>query len=285
MTKPPPDADLYPPRWAENLLRALLPPRDRETVTGDLLEEYREIAVPAWGHARANVWYFTQVVSFMKNSNVVIAAAWLAAGAVVLSALSLLMVRTDFGPPPPSILPLPGVMVIALVLGIVGATATRSATDLGFLWRASRFWGITLGITLVVGNTIAILAPRFLMEQGELPHPDHILGVAPIARRLFVVAIAVIFMMAGFRGAWRTSQVRKGIVAAVATSVVGAVLACAVGLVVEMLAFGTIGLRQIPIWAIVVAPMLSTVPGTIGAMLGKGFEGLIGDGRTPAAAR
>ena len=31
-----------PPRWAESLLRMLLSPEDRDSVSGDLLEEYRE---------------------------------------------------------------------------------------------------------------------------------------------------------------------------------------------------------------------------------------------------
>jgi hypothetical protein len=38
-----------PPRWAEALLRAILPPRDEETVSGDLLEECRERALPERG--------------------------------------------------------------------------------------------------------------------------------------------------------------------------------------------------------------------------------------------
>ena len=38
-----------PPRWAESLLRMLLPPANRDSVSGDLLEEYRESIVPALG--------------------------------------------------------------------------------------------------------------------------------------------------------------------------------------------------------------------------------------------
>ena len=32
-----------PPRWAEALLRSLVRPSDRESISGDLLEEYREV--------------------------------------------------------------------------------------------------------------------------------------------------------------------------------------------------------------------------------------------------
>ena len=49
-----------PPRWAESLLCLLLEPEDRESVSGDLLEEYRQAIVPARG-AGANRWYVRQV--------------------------------------------------------------------------------------------------------------------------------------------------------------------------------------------------------------------------------
>ena len=35
-----------PPAWADALLRLLLPPASRESVSGDLLEEFRETIVP-----------------------------------------------------------------------------------------------------------------------------------------------------------------------------------------------------------------------------------------------
>ena len=53
-----------PPRWAESLLRMLLPPEDRDSVSGDLLEEYRESIVPALG-AKATGWYVRQVAGYV----------------------------------------------------------------------------------------------------------------------------------------------------------------------------------------------------------------------------
>jgi hypothetical protein len=55
---------VWPPRWAESLLRMLLPPEDRDSVSGDLLEEYRESIVPALGR-RASRWYIGQVASYV----------------------------------------------------------------------------------------------------------------------------------------------------------------------------------------------------------------------------
>jgi hypothetical protein len=57
-----------PPAWAESFLFRLLEPRSRATVTGDLLEEYREGVLPARGVFRARVWYLRQVVSFVTPS-------------------------------------------------------------------------------------------------------------------------------------------------------------------------------------------------------------------------
>ena len=53
-----------PPAWAETILRAVLKQRDFATVSGDLLEEYRETVYPARGRARADRWYVAQVLGF-----------------------------------------------------------------------------------------------------------------------------------------------------------------------------------------------------------------------------
>ena len=61
------DAKDRPPRWAESLLRILLKPRDRDTVAGDLLEEYREVVLPARGLVRAQLWYVRQAISLVDG--------------------------------------------------------------------------------------------------------------------------------------------------------------------------------------------------------------------------
>jgi len=55
-----------PPRWLEHALIFLLSPRDRETIAGDLLEEYREEQAPRLGALRANLWYLRQSISFLS---------------------------------------------------------------------------------------------------------------------------------------------------------------------------------------------------------------------------
>ena len=53
-----------PPRWLELILLYLLPERDRQTVSGDLLEEFGE-QMQVWGRLRAVIWYARQILSFV----------------------------------------------------------------------------------------------------------------------------------------------------------------------------------------------------------------------------
>jgi hypothetical protein len=54
-----------PPRWADAMLRSLLRPADRESISGDLLEEYRAARRPWLGALRANIWYVRHVLSML----------------------------------------------------------------------------------------------------------------------------------------------------------------------------------------------------------------------------
>jgi hypothetical protein len=88
--------DVVPPGWAERLLQLLLAPADREIVSGDLLEAYRDGVHPSRGGRRADLWYIRQVAWFAWR------AAWvwgalLAAAVVGRDALDWwLAPTTDF---------------------------------------------------------------------------------------------------------------------------------------------------------------------------------------------
>ena len=84
-------SDARPPRWAEAILRLLLKPEDRESVSGDLLEEYRETIVPALGSA-AGRWYVRQVASFLFR------ASW-TWGAILGAALIIRYLFDTLAPP------------------------------------------------------------------------------------------------------------------------------------------------------------------------------------------
>ena len=53
-----------PPLFIERILLLVLSARDRESISGDLLEEYREEKLPALGSVRANYWYLRQIIGF-----------------------------------------------------------------------------------------------------------------------------------------------------------------------------------------------------------------------------
>ncbi len=65
------------------LLRSLLINRNRDTISGDLLEEYREIAVPTLGASGARWWYRRQVAGFVWRAMRLPSMIGLAMGAVL----------------------------------------------------------------------------------------------------------------------------------------------------------------------------------------------------------
>ena len=84
-----------PPRWAEVVLQLSVDRRDRETVSGDLLEEYRDTIVPERGIAAATVWYLRQVAGFVCRSHWIWAIA-MSGAFVVRTAIDWRVPTTDF---------------------------------------------------------------------------------------------------------------------------------------------------------------------------------------------
>jgi hypothetical protein len=80
-----------PPAWGDALLRAVLAPRDAETVSGDLLEAFRE-KVSSGGRRQASVWYVRQVLGFLVRG----AAPW----AIVFGAAVVTRTGFDWFAPP-----------------------------------------------------------------------------------------------------------------------------------------------------------------------------------------
>jgi hypothetical protein len=56
-----------PPAWAESLLRLVLRADRFDSVSGDLLEEYRDSIHPARGQRDADRWYVAQVLRFASR--------------------------------------------------------------------------------------------------------------------------------------------------------------------------------------------------------------------------
>lgn len=84
-----------PPRWTQALLRMFLEPADADTVTGDLLEEYRDAIHPSRGQPAADAWYAWQVLGFVLRTVGFWAALFAAAG-VARTALDWFAPPLDF---------------------------------------------------------------------------------------------------------------------------------------------------------------------------------------------
>jgi hypothetical protein len=135
-----------PPEVAETILRGLLPLDMCETVSGDLLEEYRESRVPAVGEFRADLWYWRQVGGMWLR-----AYWWLVVSAVVLH-----LVHDVFdafrAPSGASYLDGLPTLVFAVLspVGLVGLVGLATAYG---SWRTQRWQGgfvAALGVSVVV---------------------------------------------------------------------------------------------------------------------------------------
>ena len=127
------DPSTRPPRWAESLLRTMLRPQDRETVSGDLLEEYRQSIVPALG-ARANRWYVRQVGPYLLRTTL----PWAALVGAILVGRYLLDTLAPTHYSPGVIHPRSTIMSWALI-------ATYASGGCWHAWRTARVSGGIVG--------------------------------------------------------------------------------------------------------------------------------------------
>ena len=138
-----------PPEVAQLILHALLPADARESVAGDLLEEYRDSRVPAAGELRADLWYWRQVGGMWLR-----AYWWLAVPVLLLLVVSDVF-NTFRAPSGASYLDGLPKLVLAVIspLGVVGLLALTTAYG---SWRTQRWQG---GLVAAVG--ISVLAWLF----------------------------------------------------------------------------------------------------------------------------
>jgi hypothetical protein len=118
--------DMNPPEWGEPILWVFLKPGDRDSVTGDLLEEYREMILAGRDRAAANRWYLRQVAGFLWRST----WAWAAA----IAALGLGRGTLDALVPPASFYT-PSVVTDGLLIAVFVVIGFRAA------WRGRPYSG------------------------------------------------------------------------------------------------------------------------------------------------
>jgi hypothetical protein len=125
-----------PPRWADALLRLVLCSADRECVSGDLLEAYRDDIVPARGRLAADRWYVRQVWGYVWR------ATW--PWAVVFGGAFLVRTGYDWRVPTTDFL------TRSTMTTAVGATTLMSVG----------FWTSWRSESLVAGMVIAALTSQ-----------------------------------------------------------------------------------------------------------------------------
>lgn len=140
-------------KWGDFVLRLLVRRRDRETISGDLLEEYREHVRPTRGPWSARLWYVRQVLSFMSP------LAWGVLIGVVLGTWQLIDTAAEplAEDTPGAMIGIVGTMLVswtlasmaaalpsrrfthALVAGVIAGVATMAVVDVTSILRVNLF--------------------------------------------------------------------------------------------------------------------------------------------------
>jgi hypothetical protein len=134
-----------PPGWAESLLRMLLSEKDRDSVSGDLLEEFRESIVPSRGRG-ANRWYIRQAGGYLLRE----AWTW---GALIAA---ILVTRLLFD----SLAPIHYTPGVVPPRGAIMSWALIATFALGAAWHAWRTGHLRSGllltlVTAVIGGVLS----------------------------------------------------------------------------------------------------------------------------------
>lgn len=142
-----------PPEWAESLLRLVLAAKDRDSVPGDLLEEYRVSIVPARG-AGANRWYLRQVGWYVLRA----IAPWSA----LIAAICVTRYLFDTLAP---IQYTPGVIALRSAIMSWALIATFGACGAWHAWRSRQMHAGALAAfaTAVLGGVLTLLATAMLL--------------------------------------------------------------------------------------------------------------------------
>jgi hypothetical protein len=151
---------MTPPRWSERLLRLLLIDRNRDTISGDVLEEYREVAVPTRGPRGARWWYRRQVAGFVWHAMRLPLIVGLAIGAA-LGVMNLVGTARQ---------PLADDDGGAMLVWLVAVLTLWSAAAVAVTWRTRRVAdavkvGAFVGVvTILVFHAAAIVRVNMFLD-------------------------------------------------------------------------------------------------------------------------
>jgi hypothetical protein len=149
-----------PPALLERALRLALRPRDRDTISGDLLEIYAEVKLPQLGHFRANLWYSRQLFSILSQRILSLAGGKLMRTLSIAASLFLVLACSWFAVME-LILKHPGftiragvcaviVLYAALYAGLTIAYSRIQSTPLRYTLSLGAFGVLALGIYALI---------------------------------------------------------------------------------------------------------------------------------------
>jgi hypothetical protein len=143
-------------KWGDFVLRLLVRRRDRETISGDLLEEYREHVLPTRGPWSARLWYVRQILSFASPM------VWGLAIGVVLGTLQLVntavspLADDDAG----------GMLFVVAVVSLLWTLVSVAASLPTRRFKDALIAGMVAGLaTMAVFDVTSILRVNFFLDQ------------------------------------------------------------------------------------------------------------------------
>jgi hypothetical protein len=155
-------------------LRSLLRPSDRESISGDLLEEYRVAKRPALGALRANAWYIKHVLSVLWR--LVRGSAFALVGLTVVSVI-VKGIYLWYG----SLVQAPGISLLHAII---------------YLWvgyHGSRRTGLIKTGMLAAGST-SFVGFTFLFAAAAIRSPGLLL--APFSKPFIFVILSTLLLLA-----------------------------------------------------------------------------------------
>lgn len=150
----------HPPARAQALIAALAPAARRDSIVGDLLEEYHDTQVPEHGVAAADRWFVRQALGFLWSASA--PAAWAMAGN--LSARTLIDVAFPAGE-----LSTRAWVTTLIVMGIFVASGFRLGRSTGRVAGAA----LTALSVAVIGTALAYAIGFLMIGVAAIAfHPD-----------------------------------------------------------------------------------------------------------------
>lgn len=177
----------HPPADAERLLASILPADTRDSVLGDLVEEYTESQVPGHGRMRANWWYRRHVAGFVWRAS----RLWALALGSLLGARAVLDVTVQTTDHFQMRARMTSYAVIGLFLALGAIVGRRTRRVLGAVAIAVVAGELGCAMCLAVSVSMKTLAAFGLMQVRSFAGLDEAFDIPAIPMAVVGAACAL----------------------------------------------------------------------------------------------